>query len=91
MLFPRVQRLRAGSRLWRVRAGALGGSHAENDYRGLLGRIGGDIARGDVGGMPVCRWYGLGGSLRRGGPGPGEMPLAAPPAGLAAAAGRAVT
>ena len=44
--------------------------------------------------MPVCRWCGRGGSLRRGGPGPGEMPLAtlaAAPAGLAGIAGRAVT
>ena len=54
MLFPRVQRLRAGSRLWRVRAGALGGSHAENDYRGLLGRIGGTSLAGTSGACPFA-------------------------------------
>jgi hypothetical protein len=74
--------------------GDLGGeagieeSDAENNYRGLLGRVG----RG-IGGMPVDRWYRRDG-LRRGGSVPEQVPLAAlAVAGICAGtavAGRAV-
>src|ERR1039458_4812507 len=62
--------------------------------RRLVG--GGGRVSWDIGGMPVYRWPGRGGGLRRGGPGPEQVPLDALAAagicaGIAAVAGQAVT
>ena len=71
---------------WLVRAGGRVGGDIP----------GGDIADWDIGGRPVCRLYGRSGSLRGGGSGPEQVPLATPTAvgisaGIAVAAGLVVT